>query len=215
MLGNIDELNNYEYIYSDKEIDDFLTDYFSVMDISEKQKEKRIQVAKDFRNSLLFLFALIYVAYDYEYFSFDYIVSQFKNSFTEELAKHIEIDNYVEKYINKISNEIVETTYRNIDFENPTFWTSDERALIVGANESNSMCNYEDFQDAKSQGYTMKKWITEKDNRVRKTHKQVDEVTIPIDDYFVFPDCKGLFPHDTNNLSNKELANCRCTLEFL
>ena len=53
-LSKIDELNNYEYIYSEKELDEILTDYFDVMDISEKQKEKRKNLAKQIRDSLLF-----------------------------------------------------------------------------------------------------------------------------------------------------------------
>ena len=88
MLGNADELNNYEYVYSDKELESILKEYFDVMDISDEQKEKRVKVAKDFRDALLFLFTLITVAYEYDYFSFDYVAVQFKNKFSEVILKY-------------------------------------------------------------------------------------------------------------------------------
>ena len=214
MLGNADELNNYEYVYSDKELESILKEYFDVMDISDEQKEKRVKVAKDFRDALLFLFTLITVAYEYDYFSFDYVAVQFKNKFSEVILKYGKYDEYLKQYVDKITYNLLETTYRNANFEKKDFWLSDERGIIVAENEANSFCNYENLQEAIEQGYTMKQWVTERDSRVRKTHKKIDGKTIPIDKYFEFPDCKGLFPHDASNLSDKELANCRCTLKF-
>lgn len=213
-LSNIDELNAYEYVYTDSELDKILTEYYEVMDIDDTQKEKRKDLAKQIRDSLLFLFVLIEVAYEYDYLTYDNILSQFRNQFQQSVFGNIVIDSYMEQYIQKVTKDVVDTTFKKLDLINPNYWTSDERAIIVGENEANSILNYEELQEAIEQGYTMKKWITEKDNRVRKTHRAVDEKIIPIEDYFEFPDCKGLFPHDYENLSDKELANCRCSLKY-
>ena len=213
-LSKTDELNNYEYIYTEKELDEILTDYFDVMDIPEEQKEKRKDLAKQIRDSLLFLFVLIETAYEYNYFSYDYILMQFRNQYKPLVLQNVNNDQYIEKYIGKITKNIVDTTLKNLDLINPNFWLSDERAVIVGENEANSILNYDNLLEAKEKGYKFKEWITENDNRVRKTHRAVNKKKIPIDDYFEFPDCKGLFPHDYDNLSDKELANCRCSIIY-
>lgn len=213
-LSNIDKLTTYEYVYTEQEVDSILTGYFDVMDIDETQKEKRKDLAKQIRDALLFLFVLIETAYEYDYLSYDYVLGQFRIQFRQSIFGNKEIDVYTQNYIQNITKDVVDTTFKNLDLVNPNYWMSDERAIIVGENEANSILNYEELQDAIEQGYTMKTWLTENDNRVRKTHRAVDGKTIPIEDYFQFPDCKGLFPHDYENLSDKELANCRCTLKY-
>lgn len=213
-LSNIDKLTTYEYVYTEQEVDSILTDYFDVMDIDNEQKEKRKDLAKQIRDALLFLFALINVSYEYDYLSYEYVLGQFKAEFQRIVLQNGRLDIYTEQYIQKVTKDVVDTTFKNLDLVNPNFWMSDERAIIVGENEANSILNYEELQDAIEQGYTMKKWIAEKDNRVRKTHRAADGKTIPIDDYFVFPDCKMLMPHDYDNGTDKEIANCRCTLKY-
>ena len=213
-LSNIDKLTTYEYVYTEQEVDSILTDYFDVMDIDDTQKEKRKDLAKQIRDSLLFLFVLIEVAYEYDYLTYDNILSQFRNQFQQSVFGNIVIDSYMEQYIQKVTKDVVDTTFKNLDLINSTYWTSDERAIIVGENEANSILNYEELQEAIEQGYTMKTWLTENDNRVRKTHRSVDKKTIPIEDYFMFPDCRMLMPHDYDNGTDKELANCRCTLKY-
>lgn len=213
-LSSIDKLTTYEYVYTEQEVDSILTDYFDVMDIDDTQKEKRKDLAKQIRDALLFLFALINVSYEYDYLSYEYVLGQFRAEFQRIALKNGRLDIYTERYIQKVTKDVVDTTFKNLDLVNPNFWMSDERAIIVGENEANSILNYEELQDAIEQGYTMKTWNAEKDNRVRKTHRAVDGKTIPIDDYFVFPDCRMLMPHDYDNGTDKELANCRCTLKY-
>ena len=213
-LSNIDNLTTYEYVYTEQEVDSILTEYFDVMDIDDKQKEKRKDLAKEIRNALLFLFALINVSYEYDYLSYEYVLGMFRAEFQQIVLQYGRLDIYTEKYIQKVTKDVVDTTFKNLDLVNPNFWMSDERAIIVGENEANSILNYEELQEAIDNGYTMKEWLTERDGRVRKTHRAVDGKKIPIEEYFEFPDCKGLFPHDYDNLSDKELSNCRCTLRF-
>ena len=213
-LSNIDNLNTYEYVYTEQEVDSILTEYFDVMDIDDKQKEKRKDLAKEIRNALLFLFALINVSYEYDYLSYEYVLGQFRAEFQQIVLQYGRLDIYTEKYIQKVTKDVVDTTFKNLDLVNPNFWMSDERAIIVGENEANSVLNYEELQEAIDNGYTMKEWLTERDNRVRRTHKAVDGKKIPIEEYFEFPDCRMLMPHDYDNGTDKELANCRCTLKY-
>ena len=213
-LSSIDKLTTYEYVYTEQEVDSILTEYFDVMDIDETQKEKRKDLAKQIRDALLFLFALINVSYEYDYLSYEYVLGQFRTEFQRIVLQNGRLDLYTEQYIQKVTKDVVDTTFKNLDLVNPNYWMSDERAIIVGENEANSILNYEELQDAIEQGYTMKTWLTENDNRVRKTHRAVDGKTIPIEDYFQFPDCKMLMPHDYDNGTDKELANCRCTLKY-
>ena len=213
-LSNIDNLTTYEYVYTEQEVDSILTEYFDVMDIDDEQKEKRKDLAKEIRNALLFLFALINVSYEYDYLSYEYVLGMFRAEFQQIVLQYGRLDIYTEKYIQKVTKDVVDTTFKNLDLVNPNFWMSDERAIIVGENEANSVLNYEELQEAIDNGYTMKEWLTERDNRVRRTHKAVDGKKIPIEEYFEFPDCRMLMPHDYDNGTDKELANCRCTLKY-
>lgn len=212
-LSNIDNLTTYEYVYTEQDVDSILNEYFDVMDIDDEQKEKRKDLAKEIRNALLFLFALINVSYEYDYLSYEYVLGQFRAEFQQIVFQYGRLDIYTEKYIQKVTKDVVDTTFKNLDLVNPNFWMSDERAIIVGENEANSVLNYEELQEAIDSGYTIKEWLTERDGRVRKTHRAVDGKKIPIEEYFEFPDCKMLMPHDYNG-SPKEISNCRCTLRF-
>lgn len=214
MVSNIDELNQYDRIYTDKELEKILTEYYDLMDIDEDQKEKRKDLAKDFRNAMLFLFALAYIAYENDYFSYEYLLIQFRTQYADVLLDHIKNDPYIERYFQKVTEDLVQTTFDHFNPEGKDYWTSDERAIIVGENEANSVLNYSELQDAIEAGYEFKTWRTELDNRVRDSHKEKEGVTIPIDEYFQFDDCEMLFPHDYDNGTAEQLANCRCTVKY-
>ena len=213
-LSTIDQLNTYEYVYNDAEVEKMLSDYFDVMDISDEQKKERVKAAKDIRNVLLFLFSLVSTAYEYEYFSMEYVLGQFRAEYAKILLDYGKMTVYTEKYFTEVTKNIVETTLNRFNPEQKDYWTSDERAITVAQDEANSILNYSDLQNALDRGFTKKTWVTERDSRVRKTHREVDNKTIPIEDYFHFPDCDGLCPHDEVNLTAQEVARCRCTLKF-
>lgn len=214
MVSNIDEINQYDRIYTDSELDKILTEYFDIMDIEEEQKEKRKSLAKEFRNAMLFLFALAYIAYENDYYSYDYLLGQFRLQFAEVLVTYGRMNAYTEKYFQKVTEELVRTTYDHFNPEGKDYWTSDERAIIIGENEANSVLNYSELQDAIDAGYEFKTWKTERDNKVRQSHKEKEGVTIPIDEYFQFDDCEMLMPHDSENGSPEQLVNCRCSCKF-
>lgn len=214
MVSNIDEINQYDRIYTDSELDKILTEYFEIMDIDEEQKEKRKSLAKDFRNAMLFLFALAYIAYENDYYSYDYLLAQFRSQFADVLITFGRMDAYTENYFQKVTEEIVFVTVEHFNPEGKDYWTSDERAILIGENEANSVLNYSELQDAIDAGYEYKTWKTERDNKVRQSHKEKEGVTIPIDEYFQFDDCEMLMPHDSENGSPEQLVNCRCSCKF-
>lgn len=214
MVSNIDEINQYDRIYTDSELDKILTEYFEIMDIDEEQKEKRKDLAKEFRNAMLFLFALAYIAYENEYFSYDYLLMQFRSQFANVLITYGRMDAYTENYFQKVTEELVLVTVEHFNPDAKDYWTSDERAILVGENEANSVLNYSELQDAIDAGYEYKTWLTQLDSRVRDSHRLQEGTTILIDEYFQFDDCEMLFPHDYDNGTAEQLVNCRCSCKY-
>ena len=129
------------------------------------------------------------------------------------VVEYIKIDKYIEEHIKEFSEETVDTTLRHIDEE---FYLSEDRSVLISVNEANSSLNYKDFANAIEDGKTEKQWITEKDQKVRKTHKRLDSMIIPIEDTFVVGNTLMRFPHDTfYGIDYKELSNCRCTVRYI
>lgn len=187
--------------------------YFDEMELSDEEKEKRKKFAESMNETMLFIFALFLVMKEYDYINKRFIISQLQSRYSETVLKFMDIDKYVEDYIQKFSNEIVDTTLRYPDEE---YYLSGDRALIVSVNEANSILGYRQLQEAKEKGYTRKTWITERDNRVRKTHREINGETIPIDRYFLVGNSLMMYPHDniTMDIEPQEIINCRCSIKY-
>ena len=55
-----------------------------------------------------------------------------------------------------------------------------------------------------------------KDKRVRETHREVDDVVLPISDPFEVGDYLMMFPKDTTfGAGPEEIVNCRCSVKYL
>ena len=195
--------------------------YFSKMAISKEQKEERVETANDLMDVLLFLFALLAIEMQETEPDYDMVYRSFWQRFRDAVAKHSRMDDYQNNYVNDFTQNAFDVTRRHMEAScvgtdgrtDAGWWTSADRAMAMGENEANSVLNYEDLQKAIDKGYTTKTWVTEHDNRVRPTHKEVDGVTIPIKEYFVVGDGVMLAPHDEYN-NPAECANCRCSLKF-
>ena len=118
---------------------------------------------------------------------------------------------YDENYIPQLTEDVIETTTRHLD---EPYYFSQERALLVAQNESNTVYNSIDFKTAKAQGKKYKRWVTEKDERVRPAHVLVDETKIPIDEMFQVGEDQMRYPHDFEFGSPENLINCRCTCVY-
>ena len=124
----------------------------------------------------------------------------------------MDIDKYLEDYISNFSEETVDVTLRHI---NEPFYLSDDRSLLIAESEANGVFNYQEFSEAVKAGKTRKRWITERDNKVRETHAEVNGIAIPINEPFVVGNSLMMFPKDTSlNAEMEQIANCRCTIKY-
>ena len=142
-----------------------------------------------------------------------YIIGQLQSRYSEIILQHLSIDSLLDDYIKKFSEEIVDTTLK---YPDEKYYVSDDRAVVTAVNEANTVLGYGEFARAKEKGCTWKEWETEHDNKVRKTHREVNRVKIPIDEPFVVGDSLMMYAHDgiTFNAEVKELAGCRCTTKY-
>jgi SPP1 gp7 family putative phage head morphogenesis protein len=95
------------------------------------------------------------------------------------------------------------------------------RARRIARTETVTAANSAAYLNAKESGLLMRKeWLAVHDNRTRHSHKEVDGVTVNIDDYFTVGGAKMLTPGarvQENGLEvpAKETVNCRCTQGFI
>lgn len=195
-------------------------EFFGKMRISVAQMNLRIEIAEAFEDAMLYVFA-------YWLFREDLGLSEddMKNLAKERLSavyeKYAVLDAYLLMHLEEIANDIIDVTARHTDDDDDDgdtpsdYWTSLDRAQIIAENEANSFENYVEYKDAKSKGYTKKRWLTEKDDRVRLTHELVDEKTVDIDGLFLVGDSLMRFPHDTEyDADPSEIINCRCVCTY-
>lgn len=181
--------------------------YFSEMELPEEEIEKRISVANAFQRFFhgLFLSMLTGEAIREKY------IDEIRSEYIRICDRFDLIPNMA--HIDRLAETIVDNTLQNIDTE---FYTSIGRSINIAETETNNSANYDDLQDAISNGYTQKTWITQKDNRVRETHVILDGMTIGIDELFEVGDALMRFPCDEEMAfdSPQEINNCRCCIEY-
>lgn len=221
MILKQDELNNLEK--SNRKVPS-IKEYFKDMDITGVQRKEREKLADKLLDVMLFLFALVSLNKDKGIVLTEYeILAEFRVKFKAEISEIIHVDEYVERYINDITEKIVSTTLKEPDLEPNTDFTSDEgdnyalsdeRALYVAENEANTVCNYKDYEEAIANGCKYKVWITENDQAVRKTHIPLHEKKIPIQDLFAVGNAFMRFPKDQLSDDAREIVNCRCSIKY-
>lgn len=210
-LLDSDKLNNIG------DFEDFMDSYFGEMEISKEQVERRKEVARDIRDSLLALFLLVITTLKYDYGEYAFILTVLYDEIERIANDYTKSDEYVKDYIDKVANDIFAVTMLHTDplDTEENFFLSDERASLIAVNEANSIINYAELQEAIKQGYKYKTWVTMNDRRVRKSHARIDGKTIPIMDYFEVGRCRLLMPRDEVNCTDgKEIVNCRCVLKY-
>lgn len=208
----IDELNilgnkNSSDVFDREE---FIDHYFDSMQISKKQKKNRIDAAKDIFDAVLLF--LIWCENAPKRVQEESTQRSFENMYKEVIFQYSEPDNYFDIYVPLFIANLIQTT---LDHQGEDYFYSIERAANVACNESNTVCNYAEVQDAKSLGYTHKQWVAELDERTRLDHIEQDGVVVPIDDYFIFEDCLMFMAHDEVNGTAKQCVNCRCSTKYL
>lgn len=203
-----DELN---MPLSDEEIIETFYDYFREMEqIEDEQVEERVNFAKEFYDLvIMFMFLVSGTAYTEGIQDIDYYISFLQRRYRDIIGFE---DAYINGYINQITVEIVNSTFENIDTE---YFLSQDRAINIAETETNTVLNYGDYKDAIEKGFTKKTWITERDNRVRKSHQIADGKTVNIKEYFKVGGDMMLFPHDLSmNPKPQNVIGCRCHIKY-
>ena len=199
-------IDEYENIIS-YDFEDDVDEFLDAMDLSKARTEERKRVADKLFALFLSLFVLVDIA-DYETCYF-----WFTASLRDIVEKYGFYDAYSMLYINKFAEEYLGVTF-NRKAEGD-YWLSPDRALLGALNESNAIVGYEELQDAIAEGCEFKIWKTERDNKVRETHRELDGKKIPIDEYFTVGMEQMLYPRDEVNCGDlSEISNCRCHCDF-
>lgn len=211
---NFDEINSISF--ADKLLQENINydyaGYFGEMDLPDKEIQKRISFAEKFEDTMLFIFALYLLMRQYKQMNEKYLVVQLQNKYSEIASEYMTLDKHTKDYIEEFSQETINVTKRHKD----EYFTSKDRAVILSENEANTTLNYSQYKDALKSGYKKKMWMSERDNRVRTTHREVNGIEIPIERAFLVGDSLLKFPKDTSlGASSEEIIGCRCTVKYL
>lgn len=203
----IDELNTLSEVF---DYQDFIEHYFDVMQITERQRRERRELANELFDTILYF--LIWCDDFPDEVQTQEIQEQFQNEFKEKVFGFSEPSTFFDIYVPLFVSQLIETTLAHRGEE---YFTSVERAANVAVNESNTVFGHNELEDAKALGCKFKEWRTELDDRVRPTHQEVEGVKIPIDEPFLVGDSLLLYPKDiTYNPDPKETIGCRCVCKY-
>lgn len=178
--------------------------YFKVMDISEEDRKKRIDYAFLFYEAVWYVLTMIRLENERNRLDDK---ESYRVSLEYRIKDIIEDTPVDEGYIENITADIIDTTFRHLDDE---YFLSERRAVLIAQNEANTVMNGADFFNAKKSGKTHKQWIAQIDETTRGWHLEADGTFIPIDEKFKVGGEEMRFPHDPT-ASPENLVNCRCT----
>lgn len=201
--------------------------FFDEMELTDIQKKDRKKLAEDVSDAVLFLFELI-SQFTEKTISYNFVLSEFKKRFSKEVEKTVVIDDVISSHVDNMAVSIVSTCFKELDEymnqeEKPNEEDDDDddpdekkrkKSVSIGENEACSILNYADFKKAIKQGMTRKQWLTMKDYKVRPSHFAVDDLIIPINDYFFVGGSMLLYPSDIDGDAS-EVINCRCSIKYL
>lgn len=190
--------------------------YFGEMDLTERQIRERLLFALKFENAVLVAISRTELIHKYDEINNltrENIVADLAQMYEELFLEFADLDEEMYAYFLEFAESVVETTLKNIDDE---YFTSYDRAMLIAENEANTSLNHADYKRAIKEGFTQKTWKTMEDPAVRQTHKDVENETIPIEEYFLVGDSLMRYPKDLNgiNVQQREIVNCRCSIKY-
>ena len=209
MIRSIDELSN---LTTKRAIEP--KKYFGEMDLTEEQERKRIEYtekASDIYDAILILLLTMNESGTVDYPRVRGLLESWLLSLNNEFVTP---DEYLIDYVMQSAYNFIEATQGHTN--DPWYYSSD-RALFNAENGANDVFNYDEYRQAIEEGKTHKKWVTERDNRVRETHRELEGKTIGINDLFRVGLAQMRFPKDYEyaEVFPEELIGCRCTIEYL
>lgn len=209
---DFDEVNSLEY-----------SDYFGEMEIDDDGVEQRVLTAQIVDEHILEALAW------YERHS-----PTVKDGYNRIYDAYMEMlddldladDDYLEERAAAFAEQVEKATRQN----RGDYWTSADRASLIARVESNIVNNYRDFAIAsnlegagsaiarnRGNGKKRKTWVTMGDDRVRPSHVDMEDVTVPINSFFYVGPSKSKmrFPMDTlYDPDPNEILNCRCSCYY-
>lgn len=185
--------------------------YFGDMYLTEKQIEDREEVASRMEEPLRDFLLLIMIGLATGVVLYE--------EAREELLQNLIAQNIAEvEYLETLTADITDSTRRH---PNDDWYFSEDRVIFISENEANTIMNGTEFQEARERGMTRKQWIGMKDKRERETHIKMNDMILPIDEYFHVGEAQCLYPKDvispytTLPEHPEELISCRCQIKYL
>lgn len=200
--------------------------YFEVMDVTEDERAKRVELARNFSRVMLFFFANLAIEDTAREYYYEILEERCK-AIAEGYVGQSDLA-YLNDWSRRIARKTTDTTYDHL--ENPVaddkmfhfeewdedipqneYWTSPLRAFLIAGELAVAIGEYDDLITAIENGKTVKTWRTERDKRVRETHREAEGQTVSIIEPFTVGGCELMFPRDDSlGASDEELSNCRC-----
>ena len=209
MIRGIDELSNLTTKKAEEP-----EEYFKKMDLNKEQVQKRLDYTKKANDLFDVILILLLTMDERGETNFYYARNMLETWLLSLIAEYTTPDDYLIDYATDTAYNFVDTTVRH--FDDP-WYTSSDRALYNAENGANDVLNYSEYQEAIEAGKTHKRWITENDNKVRETHRELHRKELPIREFFQVGVAQMRFPKDYEKASMfpEELVNCRCTIQYL
>lgn len=203
MTRNIDELNNLRSVDP--------REYFKDMGFTEEEIEERIEFTEKADSIFDVILVLILLSDNVNY---EELRGRLESDYLSLIVEYAEPDDYLIQYASDFSGNFIDTTKDHIEDD---WYTSADRSLFNAENSANDVLNYKEYQEAIKDGKTKKKWVAEKDNRVRKNHKLVDGKEIGIKELFYVGGVPMRFPKDYEYAEAfpQETVNCRCRVKYI
>ena len=185
--------------------------YFGDMYLTEEQIDDREEVARKIEEPVRNFLLLIMVGLATG-------LVLYEEARRELLDSLISLGIAEVEYLEMLTREITDSTQRH-----PTddWYFSEDRVTFIAEEEANTICNDDDFREAKRRGMRRKQWIGMADAKERDTHWMMNDMIIPIDEYFHVGEAQCLFPKDcvseftTLPEHPEELIGCRCQIRYL
>ena len=111
-------------------------DYFEIMELSDSDKENRIELAEKLGDNFLLVLAFLFTMQQYQSINWETIRTRFESAYREALAGTIVIDEYLDSYIEQFSYDVTESTQNHV---NDLYYYSFDRSRLMAENESNTV----------------------------------------------------------------------------
>lgn len=186
--------------------------YFGEMFLTKTEKDLRVKVAERLEDEIWAILDILSVLINEGVEDITFVSEMLYLGYLDAISSDVVVDDYIKKYVKQISEDIVNSTIKNKD---DIYYLSADRVRYIAENETNSVMNYQQLQEALVSGKTKKTWVTMKDKDVRMTHVRVDEETIPIEQPFTVGTSRMMYPKDLSlGAKANEIINCRCSISY-